>query len=186
VMGDRNTLAKVALGVLKAIHNRLKKALLPIPGSASAGESFSSSMCMAPNVNLSSIAPPQPKNGLLYNDLYTIGEGGPFDPNATCGTEMWQFNGDFRDDIFWGFMDDYKFLILGARISGCRNLYRDAISEQQGVLNSSLLNFIEAKPYYNESRALGSGKLSAPCSEPTYCPRIDYPVAQWARRLRER
>jgi hypothetical protein len=186
VMGDWNPLVKVALRVLKVIHNRLKKALLPIPRSVSAGESFSSRVRMAPNVNLSSIALPQPKNGLLYNDLSTIGEGGPFDPNATCGTEMWQFNGNFRDDSFWGFMDDYKFLILGARISGCRNLYRGAISERHGVLNSSLLNFVEAKPYYNESRAPKSGKLSAPSSEPAYCPRIDCPVAQWARRLMER
>jgi hypothetical protein len=121
VMGDRNAMAKAALGVLKAIYVRLKKALLSTPGSASAGESFSCGASMPPNFDFSSIAPPQPINDLLYNDLSTIGEtnsvelqlaniggGGLFDPNATCGPEMWQFNGDFRNDSFWGFMNDYN------------------------------------------------------------------------------
>jgi hypothetical protein len=118
-MGDRNTMAKAALGVSKAIYVRLKKAVLPTTGSVSARELLSSSASMPPNFDFSSIAPPQPINDLLYNDLSTIdetkfvelqwanmGRGGLFDPNATCGTEMWQFNGDFRNDSFWRFMND--------------------------------------------------------------------------------
>ena len=121
VMGDRNAMAKAALGVLKAIYVRLKKALLPISGSASSGEKLSSSVSMLPGFDFTSIAPPQAINDLLYNDLSTIDktkvvefavanvEGGePFDPYATCGTDMWQFNGDFGNDSFWGFINDYN------------------------------------------------------------------------------
>ena len=115
VMGDRNAMSKAALGVLKAIHVPLKKAL------QSARESFSNSMSMSPSFDFSSIAPPQPIHDLLYNDLSTIGstnfldpqlanigEGGAFEPNATSGTEMWQFDGDLRKDSFWGFMNGYN------------------------------------------------------------------------------
>ena len=56
---------------------------------------------------------------LLYNDLSTIGEnslvdpqlasigaGGLYDPNAASA--MWQFEGDFGNDSFWGFMNNYN------------------------------------------------------------------------------
>jgi len=121
MIGDRNAMAKAALSVLKAIYVRLKKALLPTSGPASARESFSSSVSIPPNFDLSSIAPPQPINDLLCNDLSTTGEtnfvelplaniggDGLIDHNTTYGTEMWQFNGDFRNDSFWGFMNDYN------------------------------------------------------------------------------
>lgn len=190
-MGDRNAMAKAALGVLKAIHVRLKKALvpagtgnkslpplaasstgsistnvspsetystpsnqgpfstpnqstsgsstntstttqytqptisnltepIPIPGSSSAWEAFSGNMTIPPNFDFSSMAPLQPMHDLVYNDLSTIGEtqlvdpqlsgigaGGIFDPNAASGG-MWQFEGDFGNDSFWGFMNNYN------------------------------------------------------------------------------
>ncbi|KAH8667940.1 hypothetical protein BGZ60DRAFT_528284 [Tricladium varicosporioides] len=121
MMGDRNTMAKAALGVLKAIYVRLKKALLPVLEPMSGGEPLSTGVNTAPNFDFSSIAPPQPVNDLLYNNLSTIGEstrvepqsanidgGGLFNPNIICETEIWQFDGDFRNDSFWGFMNDYN------------------------------------------------------------------------------
>ena len=190
-MGDRNAMAKAALGVLKAIHVRLKKALvpsststnlkslpppaapstgsstnvspsetystpsnqgpfstpshsisdvstntsttqytqptisnltepIPTPGSSAAWEAFSGNMTMPQNFDFSSMAPLQPMHDLVYNDLSTIGEtqlvdpqlagigaGGIFDPNATS-EGMWQFEGDFGNDSFWGFMNNYN------------------------------------------------------------------------------
>jgi hypothetical protein len=191
VMGDRNAMAKAALGVFKAIHVRLKKALvptstgtkylstlattstnslsttvspseaystpsnqatfgtpsqsvssastntstttqytqptisnltepIPTPGSSSAWEAFSGNMNIPSNFDFSSMAPLQPMHDLVYNDLSTIGEtqlvdpqlanigaGGLFDPNAASGG-MWQFEGDFGNDSFWGFMNNYN------------------------------------------------------------------------------
>ncbi|KAJ8064490.1 hypothetical protein OCU04_006823 [Sclerotinia nivalis] len=114
VMGDRNPIAKAALGVLRAVYVRLKKAL----GPASCMESSSSSLSAPSKFNFSSIAPPQPINDLLYNNLSTIYEPksvewastdkhGLFDLDAADGTEIWQFDGDFRNDSFWVFMNDY-------------------------------------------------------------------------------
>jgi hypothetical protein len=187
VMGVRNAMSKAALGVLKAIHVRLKKALVPIgaeskpqptlvsqspesvsanispcethttpsnqnqfstpsqsisgsstttqytqptisnltepmptPGSSSGWEAFSGNMSIPPNFDFSSMAPLQPLHDLVYNDLSTIGDsqlldpqlssigaGGIFDPNAASGG-MWQFEGDFANDSFWGFMNNYN------------------------------------------------------------------------------
>ncbi|KIM94423.1 hypothetical protein OIDMADRAFT_184458 [Oidiodendron maius Zn] len=99
VMVYWNVMAKAALGVLKAIHVPLKKVL------QSARASFSNSMSMSPSFDFSSIALPQPIHDFLYNDLSIIGEtnfldpqlaniggGGAFEPNATSGTELWQFD----------------------------------------------------------------------------------------------
>ncbi|KAH8586120.1 hypothetical protein B0O99DRAFT_529327 [Bisporella sp. PMI_857] len=121
VMGDRHAMAKAALGVLKAVHVRLKKALLPTPGSASASESSSSSVSMTPNFGFSAIAPPQPIKDLLNNDLSTISEenfvepqlanivrDGLYNPDAAYETEMWQFNSGFCNDRFRGYMNDYN------------------------------------------------------------------------------
>lgn len=56
---------------------------------------------------------------LLYNDLGTIGDpqmvdlqlaqltAGTLDGSLPSGTGMWQFEGDFGDDSFWGFMNSY-------------------------------------------------------------------------------
>ncbi len=190
VMGDRNAMAKAALGVLKAIHVRLKKALVPagpamksLPplaapstssvspnvspsesyhtpsyqglfstasqsissastntsstqytqptisniteptpttGCLSTWEAFSGNMTIPPNFDFSGMAPLQPTHDLLYNDLSTIAEtqlvdpqlagigaGGIFDPHAASGG-MWQFEGDFRNDSFWGFMNNFN------------------------------------------------------------------------------
>jgi hypothetical protein len=66
------------------------------------------------------MAPLQPMHDLIYNDLSTIGDtqlvdpqlasigaGGIFDPNAATGG-VWQFEGDFGNDSFWGFMNNYN------------------------------------------------------------------------------
>ena len=191
VMSDRNAMAKAALGVLKAIHVRLKKALVPAgaatksrpplttpstsslsatvspsessstpsnnpifgtpnqsissastntsvttqytqptisnltepiatPGSSAAWEAFSGNVNIPSNFDFSSMAPLQPLHDLVYNDLSTIGDtqlvdpqlanlgaGGLFDPNVASGG-MWQFEGDFGNDSFWGFMNNYN------------------------------------------------------------------------------
>ena len=195
-MGDRNSMAMAALGVLKAIYQRLKRALGPtksviksiaptaqsIPSSTtnaptvvltpesyfnqysnrsqyqqqhssissasttsktdtshtntspytqptisnltdatpppmpSAWESFSGSMSIPQNFDFSSMAPLQPTHDLLYRDLSTIGDSQIIDPQLTdLGTtgfgamdgtnELWQFEGDFGNDSFWGFMN---------------------------------------------------------------------------------
>lgn len=121
VMADRNAMAKAALGVLSATQVRLKKALQRRSGPAFTRDLFSSSVTLNPDFDFSSITPPQPINDLIYNDLSTtgetklvelqftgIGEDEVFDHDATCGTETWQFNGDFRTDSFWGFMNGYS------------------------------------------------------------------------------
>ena len=56
---------------------------------------------------------------LLYNDLSTIGDPQMIDPQLTglgsAGMGMvdttngsWQFEGDFGNDSFWGFMNNYN------------------------------------------------------------------------------
>ncbi|KAG0648747.1 Multidrug resistance regulator 1 [Hyphodiscus hymeniophilus] len=185
VMEDRHSMAKAALGVLKAIHVRLKKALIPTnvvskpqaalisksPDSVSTNtetyftppnrgtlstpnqsvsgdstntslnnssytqptisnlteplptpgwEAFSGNMSIPENFDFSSMAPLQPMHDLLYNDLSGIGDsqlvdpqlsgigaGGMFDPNV-ASNGMWQFEGDFGNDSFWGFMNNYN------------------------------------------------------------------------------
>jgi len=191
VMGDRNAMAKAALGVLKAIHVRLKKALIPTntmskpqphptplisasPDSASinfspsdtyattsnqstfstpnqsisgastntsattqytqptisnlteplstpaSASAWNANMSIPPNFDFSSMAPLQPLHDLVYNDLSSIGDTqildpqlsgigaeGIFDPNA-ISSGMWQFEGEFGNDSFWGFMNSYN------------------------------------------------------------------------------
>jgi len=184
MMSGRNSMAKSALGVLKAIHVRLKKALgpgkipptttqvptpesyapsstssenrttsqssvqnvpsgpstnnrtiadtpqytqptisnltapAPTPPSASAWERFSGNMLPQQNFDFSSMAPLHPMHDLLYNDLSTIGDTQMLDPQlgsmATTDmgivdtSEAWQFEGDFGNDSFWGFMNSYN------------------------------------------------------------------------------
>lgn len=193
-MRDRNSMASAALGVLKAIHMRLKKALghckpviksvaptaqstpssttnmsppVPTPESystqysnqnqypnhhtsissastssnsnssqytqptisnltdstpppvASAWDSFSGTVPIPQNFDFSSMAPLQPMHDLLYRDLSTIGDPQMIDPQLTNlgTTDMglmdgsnagWQFEGDFGNDSFWGFMNSYN------------------------------------------------------------------------------
>jgi hypothetical protein len=93
---------------------------LPTPGSASAWDAFSGNVTIPQNFDFSSMAPLQPFHDLVYNDLSTIGEtqlvdpqlanigaGGVYDPNASAGN-MFQFGGDFGNDSFWGFMNNYN------------------------------------------------------------------------------
>lgn len=195
MMSERNSMARAALGVLKAIHMRLKKAVgqnkpvhktvtpasrptppsttnmslpappppdpyptqysdqrqlashssvLPSPSTtsisstsqyekptisnhsgsapppvASEWEAFSGNMSIPQNFDLSSMAPLQPMHDLLYRDLSTIGDPQVIDPQLTGfgsadvsmldGTSGgWQFEGDFGDDSFWGFMNTYN------------------------------------------------------------------------------
>jgi hypothetical protein len=60
---------------------------------------------------------PQPVHDLIYNDLSTIADTQMLDPRlgamdaAELGgvdTNAWQFEGEFRDDSFWGFMNSYS------------------------------------------------------------------------------
>ena len=64
--------------------------------------------------------PLQPMHDLIYNDLSGIGDsqlvdpqlsgigiGGMFDPNV-ASDEIWQFEGDFGNDSFWGVMNNYN------------------------------------------------------------------------------
>lgn len=87
----------------------------------SAWDSFSGAMPMAPNFDFSSMPPLQPMHDLLYNDLGTVDGSSAIDPNlpvsgalssawntpTTNGSEQWQFEGDFGNDSFWGFMNTY-------------------------------------------------------------------------------
>jgi hypothetical protein len=189
-MSGRNSMAKAALGVLKAIYVRLKKALnqpikntpkplppsnsavttpaapspesysiptpnpqLPTPSAnasisrispasnitnqsntsssntpytlptisnmtdstpaTSAWEAFSGSMSIPPNFDFSSMAPLQPMHDLVFNDLGgTIGGGMDFSAGNTFEIptvdSQWQFEGDFGNDSFWGFMNNYN------------------------------------------------------------------------------
>ena len=178
-MSDRNSMAKSALGVLKAIRVRLEKALkhpdkpasiiitpvssaspsirLPAPqgytshtptsdiiskhpsiSSASTSDSpinsaygvptipdlaqinpapqswdaYQNAMGLPPNFNYN-IAPLQPTHDLVYNDLGGIGGAGMnFNPGNGLDLPQlggqWQFEGDFGNDSFWEFMNNYS------------------------------------------------------------------------------
>lgn len=185
-IGSRNVMANGALGVLKAIYVRLKKALsrskiaevqvasvpassqspaLTTPDSstptyppsghpsissastnssttlnnttsqytlptisnltkttppASEWEAFSGAVPM-PSYDFSSMAPLQPMHDLLFNDLGTvdgglnIGLNGSDLQNGSTAwapgagdSAQWQFEGDFGNDSFWGFMNNYQ------------------------------------------------------------------------------
>ena len=80
----------------------------------SAWEAFSGSMSIPQNFDFSSMPPLQPMHDLVYNDLGGIVDGG-IDFNATNnGMDIprmdgqWQFEGDFGNDSFWGFMNNYN------------------------------------------------------------------------------
>jgi hypothetical protein len=202
MLGGRNSMAKAGLGVLKAIHARLKKVLsfgrtnycvpaaaqmtsrrtstnptpsassdvsppVPTPGTFSARsgssqrnitssqpptpngyslspavssapqytqptisnltsptpppdpawERFPGSITNPPSFDFSSMAPLQPVHDLIYNDLSTIADPDVLDPQlrgvdtadtSIVDTSAWQFEGDFADDSFWGFMNCYN------------------------------------------------------------------------------
>jgi hypothetical protein len=91
------------------------------PTTSVAWESFSGAMPMAPSFDFSSMAPLQPMHDLLYNDLGTVDSAidpalvngsldintGNWNPNANANGGQWQFEGDFGNDSFWGFMNSY-------------------------------------------------------------------------------
>jgi hypothetical protein len=90
----------------------------PALGISSEWEAFSGGMSVPLDFDFSSMPPLQPMHDLLYNDLGTIGDSQMVDPQSaelTAGTldeslpsaGMWQFEGDFGDDSFWGFMNSY-------------------------------------------------------------------------------
>lgn len=195
VMGPRNGMANAALGVLKAICVRLKKALnrppksdhvisgtntplllkaetpsyISPPISTSSHPSISNSsttststnqsaatpqytlptisnmtealptsqplpvqpmpsdwdaFALPPNFDFSSMAPLQPMHDLVYNELGGTMDGGldmsgvnmatsGWNGNggalqAPNGNGQWQFEGDFGNDSFWGFMNAYN------------------------------------------------------------------------------
>lgn len=74
----------------------------------------------AMGIDIPSLAPLQPMHDLLFNDLgtYNAGSGaaagvtGDIDPalwnNNLVGQQKWQFEGDFANDSFWGFMNSYQ------------------------------------------------------------------------------
>ncbi|PMD28830.1 hypothetical protein L207DRAFT_446492 [Hyaloscypha variabilis F] len=115
---------------LPTISNLTSAAPPPVqtPGTSHAWDAFSAPL-PAPlqnqNYDFSSIAPLQPMHDLLFNDLGTVdggaGGGGGLDLNsaaldagwsgmngASAGEAgPWQFEGDFGNDSFWGFMNSY-------------------------------------------------------------------------------
>lgn len=63
------------------------------------------------------MAPLQPVHDLIYNDLSTIVDAQALDPQlgdmgtsdmGVVDTSAWQFEGDFRNDSFWGLMNYYN------------------------------------------------------------------------------
>lgn len=65
-----------------------------------------------PNIDFNAMAPLQPMHDLVFNDLAAMPDDSipvlpetghiDFDPNAP-----WQFDGEFKDDSFWNFMNQY-------------------------------------------------------------------------------
>ncbi|KAH8766563.1 hypothetical protein BGZ57DRAFT_856992 [Hyaloscypha finlandica] len=114
---------------LPTISNLTTSALppsAPTPGTSNAWDAFSAPLptpLQNQNYDFSSIAPLQPMHDLLFNDLGTVdggggldlGGGAALDPKwngmygASVGGEegAWQFEGDFGNDSFWGFMNSY-------------------------------------------------------------------------------
>ena len=95
----------------------------PTPSTSNAWDVFSAPL-PAPlqnqNYDFSSIAPLQPMHDLLFNDLGTVDGGLDFNTagmdagwsgmtgaGAGEGAAAWQFEGDFGNDSFWGFMNSY-------------------------------------------------------------------------------
>ena len=93
---------------------------VPTPGTSHAWDAFSAPLPMPlqnQNYDFSSIAPLQPMHDLLFNDLGTV-DGGGLDLGGAAldagwnrmngSTDgAWQFEGDFGNDSFWGFMNSY-------------------------------------------------------------------------------
>lgn len=74
---------------------------------------------MPQNLDFSSIAPLQPMHDLLYNDLGTVDGGIDLGSSAldeawdngaggNGNVAQWQFEGDFGNDSFWGFMNNFN------------------------------------------------------------------------------
>jgi hypothetical protein len=95
----------------------------PTPSTSNAWDAFSAPL-LTPlqnqNYDFGSIAPLQPIHDLLFNDLGTVDGGldlntagidagwsGMNGVGAQEGGAAWQFEGDFGNDSFWGFMNSY-------------------------------------------------------------------------------
>ncbi|KAH7412713.1 hypothetical protein BKA64DRAFT_567032 [Cadophora sp. MPI-SDFR-AT-0126] len=109
---------------LPTISNMTESAPAPVPTATATWEAFS----MPQTFDFSSIAPLQPMHDLLFNDLggtieggFDLGAGGLQTPgiwgpgngignvNVPADTaSQWQFEGDFGNDSFWGFMNTYN------------------------------------------------------------------------------
>ncbi|KAK0127181.1 hypothetical protein ONS96_006733 [Cadophora gregata f. sp. sojae] len=98
----------------------------PVPAPTASWEAFS----MPQTFDFSSMAPLQPMHDLLFNDLggtieggFDLGAGGLQTPGiwgpgngpgngigdvAADTAAQWQFEGDFGNDSFWGFMNTYN------------------------------------------------------------------------------
>lgn len=78
-------------------------------------ETFPNNIQTTPNYDFSGLAPLQPMHDLVYNDLGGTA-GGAIDFNGgnafpiphMDSTHQWQFAGDFGNDSFWGFMNNYN------------------------------------------------------------------------------
>jgi hypothetical protein len=95
----------------------------PTPSMSNAWDAFSAPLpapLQIQNYDFSSIAPLQPMHDLLFNDLGTVDGGLDFNTagmdagwsgmtgaGAGGGAAAWQFEGDFGNDSFWGFMNSY-------------------------------------------------------------------------------
>lgn len=99
---------------LPTISNLTESA--PTPNSASAWDTFSAPLPQQ-TYNFGSIAPLQPMHDLLFNDLGTVDGGIDLSTpgiewgngvNGNGNLAQWQFEGDFGNDSFWGFMNSYN------------------------------------------------------------------------------
>jgi hypothetical protein len=65
--------------------------------------------------DFSGIAPLQPMHDLLFNDLVGVSDDPGQQPTVAANAQTfyeqgapWQFEGEFRDDSFWNFMNQYN------------------------------------------------------------------------------
>jgi hypothetical protein len=92
----------------------------PTPGTSNAWDAFSAPLptpSLQQSYDFRSIAPLQPMHDLLFNDLGTVDGGldlgvdAGLDPSwgngGMANGGQWQFEGDFGNDSFWGFMNSY-------------------------------------------------------------------------------
>ncbi|KAJ5118812.1 transcriptional regulator family: Fungal Specific TF [Penicillium atrosanguineum] len=124
IIGQSNSMAKAAHGVVCSLYLRLRRRL-GISETEDARAFFSNSKWISPNIDtdysnrelsefsFDAVLPPRPTHDLFFDHISSTqiplmdpSDGLPLDPLTVDVTDNWNFEGTFSDASFWGVMNE--------------------------------------------------------------------------------